>query len=205
VEANAAGIVTTHHVGVSSYDALSGGDPTWALQAITGYPASDFSVNSSDVASAWNAGKMVVLCTSTPASSYIVGDHCYAMVGYNPSSSQPFEIFNPWGTDANGWAPGQSGTIYGLFWASAPFLSQNFSTEAFGNGSVPIGNGGPGHGSPTGALPAKQPLADLTASGSPIDLAVADLASQMAIHRHGGASKSFNLSALDAVFSESAR
>jgi hypothetical protein len=184
---------------------LDGGDAASALQAITGKPANDYNFNSGDVVNAWNAGELVVLCTSTPASSYIVGNHCYAMVGYNPSGSLPFEVFNPWGTDANGWAPGHSGTIYGLFWANAPFLSQNFSTESFGNGSAPGANGGPMHGSPTGALPANQPLAALTATCTPADLAVADLALQMAMHRKTGASDAFFLSALDAVFADSAR
>jgi hypothetical protein len=57
----------------------------------------------------------------------IAGDHCYAVVGYNPASSQPFTVFNPWGTDANGWAPGGVGTAYGLFHADAAFLAANFS------------------------------------------------------------------------------
>ena len=47
--------------------------------------------------------------------------HCYALVGYNPSSCMPFVLFNPWGTDANGWAPGHSGKVYGLFSADATY------------------------------------------------------------------------------------
>src|SRR5262249_33691874 len=77
------------------------------------------------------------MCTSTPASSYIVGGHCYALVNYTASSGLPFEVFNPWGTDANGWAPGYSGTVYGLFNANAAFLSQNFSGQAIGTGAAP--------------------------------------------------------------------
>ena len=46
-EANGAGFVTTGNEGSDSYDALNGGDPSWALQAITGKPASDFSINPS--------------------------------------------------------------------------------------------------------------------------------------------------------------
>ena len=45
--------------------------------------------------------------TGSPSSSSIVGDHCYAVVGYNAASSKPFELFNPWGTDSSGWAPGE--------------------------------------------------------------------------------------------------
>jgi hypothetical protein len=129
------GFVTTKQVGTNSYAALNYGDPQWALKAITGNGANDSNINPSDVVSAWNAGKLVVLCTSSPSSSYIVGSHCYALVNYD-SSSGNFIIFNPWGTDANGWAPGNSGTKYGRFWANAPFVSQNFSTESFGYGAA---------------------------------------------------------------------
>ncbi|MGO8752794.1 MAG: fibronectin type III domain-containing protein, partial [Thermoguttaceae bacterium] len=73
-----------------------GGDAKFALQAITGHWSNDISGNiPTSAASAWTSGQLVTLGTSTPASSYIVGDHCYALVGYNPSSSQPFQIYNP--------------------------------------------------------------------------------------------------------------
>jgi hypothetical protein len=133
-EANMYGYVTTHNSGFGSYGAMNYGDAVWGLQAITGNPASNISINPSNVASDWNAGKLVVLCTSSPADSRIVGNHDYALVNYNQSS---FEIFNPWGTDSSGWAPGCSGTIFGLFWANAPFVSQNFSTESSGSGAAP--------------------------------------------------------------------
>ena len=137
VEANAIGLVTTQHVGTNSYTAVDYGDPTWALQAITGKPANDYNINTSDIVTAWNAGKLVVLCTGSPADSRIVGNHCYAMVNYDPSNSLPFEIFNAWGTDSDGWAPGHSGTIFGLFIANAPFVSENFSYQSIGAGAAP--------------------------------------------------------------------
>jgi hypothetical protein len=135
-EANGLGYVTTSNPGVDSYAALDGGWPQWALQVITGWSANRYSVNPTDVASAWNAGELIVLDTNTPTSSYIVGDHCYAVVGYNSASSLPYEAFNPWGTDANGWAPGCSGTIYGLFNCDGNFLSSNFDGETFGWGTA---------------------------------------------------------------------
>ena len=104
-EANGLGYVTTSHEYQDSYDALDGGWPSWALQAITGRPAGDYSINSTNLVSDWNSGDLIVLCTSTPTSSFIVGSHCYAVVGYNASSSQPFEVFNPWGTDSSGVGP----------------------------------------------------------------------------------------------------
>ncbi len=79
-----------------------------------------------------------MLCTSTPTSSFIVGDHCYAVVGYNAASGLPFEVFNPWGTDSSGWAPGESGKIYGLFTANAAFISQNFTRQSFGTGAINV-------------------------------------------------------------------
>jgi hypothetical protein len=128
--------VTTFYPGNTSYDALgtlnnSGGYATWALQAITGLPTSDYSFSSGDVATAWNAGQLIVLSTVSPSSTYIVGDHAYAVVGYNLSSSLPFELMNPWGADSSGWAPGEDNQIYGLFTANAPFLVQNFVDSTY--------------------------------------------------------------------------
>jgi hypothetical protein len=138
-EANGAGIVTTSQVGSDSYAALNEGYPSWALQAITGKPASDYSINPGNIAAAWNAGQLIVLGSdSAPSSSYIVGDHAYAVVNYTASSSQPFEVYNPWGTDSSGWAPSSFNghEVYGLFTADATFLSQNFASQSFGTGTA---------------------------------------------------------------------
>jgi hypothetical protein len=138
VEANSLGFVTTQQPGKDTYNALNGGDPSWALQAITGGATTDSAINPnnpSSIAQAWNSGKLIVLDTSTPTSSYIVSNHAYAMVGYNVTSYQPFEIYNPWG-DSNGWAPGHSGSVYGLFTANSGFLSQNFCGSVTGIGAA---------------------------------------------------------------------
>jgi hypothetical protein len=137
-EANSLGYVTTQHEYQDSYDATNGGWPTWALQAITGHSATNYSTNPSGIASAWNAGQLIVLCTSSPASPYIVGSHCYAVVGYNASSGLPFEIFNAWGTTSSGWAPYdyQGHQVYGLFVANAAFVSQNFTSQTVGIGAM---------------------------------------------------------------------
>jgi Calpain family cysteine protease len=138
-QANAAGVVTTGHEYSDSYAALDEGYATWGLQAITGYSANEYYTNTSDIVNAWNAGEMVVLCTDSPSSSYIVPSHCYALVAYNGSGGLPFEIYNPWGTDSNGWALGtyNGQAVYGLFNANAAFVSQNFAYEAFGWGAAP--------------------------------------------------------------------
>ncbi len=139
-EANSLGYVTTNNEYQDSYNALGGGDPSWALQAITGKSASDYSINPTNVVTAWNSGQLVVLCTGTPTSSYIVGDHCYAMVGYNASSGEPFEVFNPWGTNSSGWAPStyNGNPVYGLFTASAAFISQNYDEQSLGTGAINV-------------------------------------------------------------------
>ena len=142
--ANGAGYVPSNHVYANSYDVLNGGDAAQALHAITGQSASDFNLNPNDVASAWNAGQLIVLDTTTPTSPYIVPSHAYAVVGYNATASLPFEIYNPWGTNASGWSLGtyNGQPDYGLFTANGPFLSQNFAVESFGSGAAPSGQQG---------------------------------------------------------------
>ena len=83
--------------------------------------------------------------STPPPSSYIVGGtpdtaHAYAVVGYNASSSKPFEVFNPWGTDSSGWAPGYSNQKYGRFYANATFISQNFVGQSVGTGAINVNN-----------------------------------------------------------------
>jgi hypothetical protein len=134
--ANGLGYVTTSHANQDSYAALNGGWPSWALHAITGKPASEYGINPTNIVADWNAGCLIVLCTSNPPSSHIVGDHCYAVVGYNASSGLPFQVFNPWGTQSNGYAPNTNNVIYGLFIANAPFISQNFTTQSIGSGAI---------------------------------------------------------------------
>jgi hypothetical protein len=197
-EANAKGFVTTQHDGTNSYAAMNFGDAVWALQAITGKSASDYSINPSDVVSAWNAGKLVVLVTSTPVSSYIVGNHCYAMVGYNSSNSNPFEIFNPWGTDSNGWAPGHANTIFGRFFTNATLLSQNFSSESIGVGAAHSGHGAPIHESPMGLQTTSDPFAD----GHGVIGFDAELAMQLAMHKGTNDRDSLSHNPLDAVFAD---
>jgi Calpain family cysteine protease len=137
-QANGSGFVTTGNVGSDSYNALNNGWPSWALQAITGKSAGEYSVNPSNIAAAWNAGQLIVLCSmSNPSSAYIVGSHAYAVVGDNASARYPFLVYNPWGTDSSGWAPSlENGhQVYGLFNANGAFLSQNFADQSIGVGA----------------------------------------------------------------------
>jgi Calpain family cysteine protease len=133
-EANSVGYVTTSHKDVGGYNGLNGGDPSWALQAITGNSASDKKINPSHVATAWGSGDLVVLTTSKPRSSHILGDHCYAVVDYSASGVKPYEAFNPWGADDSGLVPGFH-RYYGVFSARAAFISRNFDGQSLGHGS----------------------------------------------------------------------
>ncbi len=144
-ETSALGDVTTHFDGVDAYEAMNNGDPTWALSAITGKPASNFAVGtpsqvSSSLAADWKAGDLIALCTTKPSSSSIVSDHCYAVVGYNAASSEPFDFMNPWGSNSSGWAapPGETSKILGQFWTNGIFISQNFTSVGTGSGAADV-------------------------------------------------------------------
>jgi hypothetical protein len=122
----------------------------WSVQAITNASGSVDSINPTNIATAWNAGDFVTLDTSlttNPPNNNIVSDHQYVVVGYNASSSTPFEIFNPWGTTstsptppawAPGYAPGDSSTAYGLFDASAATVSANFVHQEVSAEAIPV-------------------------------------------------------------------
>jgi hypothetical protein len=141
VEANAAGFVTSGHVGVDDYSALNFGYSSWALQAITGRQASGGNtINATSIALDWVEGQFMLFNTTTPSSSAIVKDHVYALVGYDPSSSNPYQLFNPWGATATGGTP-ESSSIFGLFSTNITFLSQNFHDMSATSGAAPMAPG----------------------------------------------------------------
>src|SRR5581483_7127990 len=55
-QANGAGYVMSSHVGSASYAALNSGYPGWALQAITGKSANDFSTRPYGLSYSWRTG-----------------------------------------------------------------------------------------------------------------------------------------------------
>jgi hypothetical protein len=132
--ANGEGTVQTSHPNTASYAALDLGWPSWALKAITGESATDYTLNTAAAANALQAGELVVISTANPLSPYIVPSHAYALVDYNPSSSLPFLVYNPWGTDSTGWSLGtyNGHAVWGLFRADALFLYFNFSVDSIG-------------------------------------------------------------------------
>jgi hypothetical protein len=138
-EANGLGYVTTNHLSQNSYGALDYGLFQWSLQALTGQPGSDTGLIPANLATAMaTPGRLVEIATPKGPlpSSFIQGGHCYAVVGYNPASSKPYEVFNPYGTDASGWVPGQANKTYGLFWTDAAFIQQNFHEQNIAVGAA---------------------------------------------------------------------
>jgi hypothetical protein len=151
-QANGAGMVTTAHIGIDSYDALgnlnnTGGSPLWALQAITGRPANGYSLNPGDIANAWNAGQLIVLGTPPLGANAavapsidgvnIVSDHAYAVVGYN-AATQMFTLFNPWGANGGYESLGNGNLVFcgGTVTATAQQIASVFSNESFGIGTA---------------------------------------------------------------------
>jgi Calpain family cysteine protease len=146
-EANGLGYVTTgshnEHLDQNSYDVLDRGFSIWSLRAITGDQlATRYDFSSRGVADAWRAGKLIVISTSEPKTNHLVGNHEYPVVGYDASSSKPFEVFNPWGTESAtatptepAFAPGST-KFYGLFREDGTFLSMNFAEHAIATRAV---------------------------------------------------------------------
>jgi hypothetical protein len=68
-----------------------------------------------------------------------VGDHDYAVVGYNASAGL-LELLNPWGGTTSSDLCPQDNQVYGLFYANASFVAANFTTQSIGAGTaVPSG------------------------------------------------------------------
>ena len=95
----------------NQYTSISGGYMGTALSEISGQKSTMFnSVTSStsfaSFVSAYNAGNLLEFgsVASPVASSGVVGDHAYAVVGYN-ATNKTVTLFNPWGIN-NGEAPG---------------------------------------------------------------------------------------------------
>ena len=141
-EVNGEGTLATGSPYKNSYAALNGGWGSWSQEAITGRAAANYNITPSNVACALQAGYLVGLGSlpdgTTEPCPYIVNGHEYAVLAYNPSSSTPFLVYNPWGTDANGWVPGLEGQTLGLFWANGASLAANYSVESFGVGAATI-------------------------------------------------------------------
>ena len=133
--ANGFGYVGSGEPDVNSYDIYNVGiDPSAAIEAITDNFSGDDAVNPSEMAAAWNSGAPVVIWTTngTVSSPYIVQDHAYAVVGYDATTGK-FQLLNAWGGTATSQMCPEDSGVYGLFSASAAFISDNFVEEAVGS------------------------------------------------------------------------
>ncbi len=90
--------------GQNSYAAIEGGYIYAALGQVTGQStiAFTFTTNSdgfTSFLSAFNQGKLIGFASlSSPSSSQVVGNHAYAVVGYD-TTNQIVTLFNPWGIE----------------------------------------------------------------------------------------------------------
>jgi hypothetical protein len=93
---------TTWGGGQNQYTAISGGCMYMALNQITGqatvaYTSVSTTSGFNAFVTAFNAGKSICFGSKTsPASSSVVGNHAYAVVGYS-AKTQTVTLFNPWG------------------------------------------------------------------------------------------------------------
>jgi hypothetical protein len=90
--------------GQNAYTAISGGYIYAALGHITGQTTVAFTLTSNSTSfttfvTAYNQGKSIGFASkATPASSSVVGNHAYAVVGYD-AAAQTVTFFNPWGSE----------------------------------------------------------------------------------------------------------
>ncbi len=104
--------------GANQYTAISGGYMGTAMSEITGRANISFngltaSNSFSAFVSAYNSGNLLEFGSkSSPTLSTVVGDHAYAVVGYD-AKSQTVTLFNPWGINNGSSEPG----LVTLTWA----------------------------------------------------------------------------------------
>ncbi len=127
---NASGYVSTGAPGRNAYSALNGGDPSWALSAITGRTAQDNDISDSALAADWKQGNLLVLTTvDRPADRSIVGYHAYAVVNFN-AANDTYTLFNPWGVNG-GYTSATSPFYPGFITIKGSQLAANF--DGFSN------------------------------------------------------------------------
>ncbi len=105
--------------GQNSYTGIANGYIYAGLNHVTGLATTAFAMTNSSgsfntFVSAFNAGKMIGFASyASPPNSGIVGNHAYAVVGYN-ATNQTITLFNPWGVE------------YGLVTMTWSQIQQNF-------------------------------------------------------------------------------
>jgi hypothetical protein len=91
--------------GLNAYSAIEGGYIYAAMNQVTGRAVAAFAATSSTAnfttfVNAFNQGKLIGFASKpTPAAgSGVVGNHAYAVVGYN-ANNQTITLYNPWGPE----------------------------------------------------------------------------------------------------------
>lgn len=140
-EENLGGQITTSNQGVDSYAALNDGYASWSLNAITGWSSATYGVTpgetSQQIEAALQAGDLICIDTpSNESNQNLAPDHCYAVVGYNPALSDPFELYNPWGLTNSNLAG-----VYGYFGANAPAIDNLFGEWDIATSAAPGSTG----------------------------------------------------------------
>lgn len=124
---------SSSNAGLSGYARLDSGYSSWALAAFMNRAPfeNQLSSFSAQAAQAWNVGVPYTLGTGQQTHFRLFSTHAYALVGYDPSSAYPYQIFNP----HNSGAYSGNGQQYGgLFQAQAGFVARpNFVLSMYAN------------------------------------------------------------------------
>lgn len=110
----------------NSYAAINAGWPGDTTGQATGETVIDLLVldNPTVITKAFSADRAITFITPTlPASPDVVGNHVYAMVGYD-SKTREFLVFNPWGLN--------NGSVPGLLSFTWDEMQQNFYSWDYG-------------------------------------------------------------------------
>jgi len=109
--------------GKNAYSSLNGMDPAKILPTLTdraGYSA----YNPTTINQALAQGFLIVLGTgSNSGNPNVVGDHAYAVLGYN-ASTHMYTMFNPWGIQQ-----AAANHVWGLWYANQAYLDLYFTDE----------------------------------------------------------------------------
>ncbi len=120
----------TRFPGENSYAALDQGNGHQAMKTLSTLTGQD--ATAEGPGTTWSqiqAGRPAVLLTADPPPSpYIRDHHYYAAIDYDPGTGR-FTLFDPYGIQKS-----QADGRYGLFWANATFIYQNFQFNVAGIG-----------------------------------------------------------------------
>ncbi|WP_165073755.1 C2 family cysteine protease [Paludisphaera rhizosphaerae] len=131
---NESGWLATSALGLNSYGAIESGKASYALAVVTGRSTA---ADTTDIDSAWAAGKSVILDTAATKLSYLVPNHSYAVVGYN-ATTKLYTLFNPWGVNGGTMPDGthRQGVIYELASSIKSDFSNSVLTKSAATGGT---------------------------------------------------------------------